>query len=64
MAESASQHLRRLEKIELDLLCEVERAGAEFHGCLNGNREGAACGFEKALQVFSDFIVRHQLPKI
>jgi hypothetical protein len=64
MAESASQHLSRLEKIEADLLREVERAGAEFHGSLNGNREAAACGFEKALQVFSDFIARHQLPKM
>jgi hypothetical protein len=64
MAELASQHRRRLEKIELDLLREVERAGAEFHGSLNGNREAAARGFEKALRVFSDLIVRHQLPKI
>ena len=64
MAEISKPTRKAAQKIELDLLREVERAGAEFHACLNGNREAAACGFEKALQVFSDFIVWHQLPKI
>jgi hypothetical protein len=63
VAEPADQqHLRDLDKIELDLLREVERASAEFHSSLNGNREAAAHGFEKALQIFNDFIVNHQLP--
>ena len=63
MAEPAHQlHLRELDKIELDLLHEVERARAVFHTSLNGSRESAAQGFEKALRIFSDFIVNHQLP--
>ena len=63
MAEPAHQlHLRELDKIELDLLHEVERASAVFHSSLNGSRESAASGFEKALRIFNDFIVNHQLP--
>jgi hypothetical protein len=63
MAEPANQqHLTELDKIELDLLREVERASAEFHSSLNGSREAAAHGFEKALRIFNDFIVNHQLP--
>jgi hypothetical protein len=63
VAEPANQqHPRDLDKIELDLLREVERASTEFHSSLNGNREAAAHGFEKALRVFNDFIINHQLP--
>ena len=65
MAEPVSQlhHLSELDKIELDLLREVERASAEFHSSLNGSREAAANGFEKALRIFNDFILNHQLPQ-
>ena len=63
MAEPANQlHLRELDKIELDLLREVERASAEFHSSLNGSREAAANTLEKALRSFNDFILNHQLP--
>jgi hypothetical protein len=63
MTESANQHLARLKKIELDLRRRVEQVGAEFRASLNGNREGAAREFEKALRIFTDFIIKHQLPK-
>jgi hypothetical protein len=63
MPEPANQRLRRLDQIELDLLREVERARAKFRGSLNGSREGAAREFEKALEIFTDFIIRHQLPE-
>jgi len=64
MAESATQQrLNALDEIEHDLLRQVELAGAEFHGSVNGNRKEAAAGFEKALERFNDFILRHQLPK-
>jgi hypothetical protein len=63
MAESANQHLARLRKIEGDLRRRVEQVGAEFRASLNGNREGAAREFEKALRIFTDFIIKHKLPK-
>ena len=63
MAEPADQHhLKNLDKIELDLLREVERASAEFHSSLNGDRAAASNGFEKALRTFNDFIINHKLP--
>jgi len=61
--EAAIQSLKVLDKIELELLRKVERAGANFHASLNGNREVAAREFEEALRLFSDLIIRHQLPK-
>jgi hypothetical protein len=64
MAESAAQQrLNALYKIEHDLLRQVELAGTEFYTSVNGHREEAAAGFEKALERFSDFILRHQLPE-
>ena len=63
MAEAAIQPLKVRDKIELDLLREVELAGAKFHASLNGNRDVAAREFEEALRVFSDLIFRHQLRK-
>jgi hypothetical protein len=59
---ASQQDLTDLEQIELDLLREVERTRAEFHGSLNGSRDTAADGFEKALRIFNDFILNHQLP--
>jgi hypothetical protein len=64
VAESATQqHLTALDRIEVDLRHEVERASAEFHSSLNGNREAAAGQFEKALKIFNDFLLNHQVPK-
>jgi hypothetical protein len=63
MDESANQRLARLKKIELDLRHRVEQVGAEFRASLNGSREGAAREFEKALKIFTDFIIKHKLPK-
>jgi hypothetical protein len=64
MAESATQrYLKALNQIELDLLLQVEQARAKFHGSLNGNREAAAREYEAALRIFSDLIIRHELPR-
>jgi hypothetical protein len=63
MDESANHRLERLKKIELELRRRVEQVGAEFRASLNGNREGAAREFEKALKIFTDFIIKHRPPK-
>jgi hypothetical protein len=58
MAESTTLSRKRRDELELDLLREVQRAGAEFNGSLNGNREAARRGFEKALRIFTNFILK------
>jgi hypothetical protein len=47
----------------LNYVAGPNRFGAEFRASLNGSREGAAREFEKALRAFTDFIIKHKLPK-
>jgi len=63
MSESTIQRLRLLDIVELELLHEVERTGAEYRASFNGNREAAARGFERALRTFNNLILRNEMPE-
>jgi hypothetical protein len=63
MAESANEFQKRAVLTEQTLLHNVQRTQAIFRGSLNGARASAKLEFEEALRVFSNLVIRYQLPK-